>query len=208
MKVYSKNDFSKLEKRDKANLFNCFHGFKSPVLIGTKNSEGVENLAIFSNIFHIGANPHFIGFISRPDSVDRHTLENIRKQKFYTLNFLNIDQIKNAHQTSARYEKNQSEFTECSFDSYYTLLPAPYVLDSNFKLGLELKEVIDIKLNGTHLIVGECLEVISSKDIESFGLHDVSNVAVNGLDRYYKVDPIVRFSYAKSDREVSRLDFN
>ncbi len=196
MNHYSNEYFSKLDKRKRANVLNCLHGYKSPILVGTKND--IENLALFSNVFHLGADPHLIGLISRPNSVERHTIENIKKNKHFTLNYITKKMIPSAHQTSARYERCESEFKECNFKTFYSeLCTAPYLFDSNLKLGLKLKEIKNIELNNTDLIIGEVFEVFCRDEILEFELKDQSSVCVNGLDRYYEVLPIVRLNYAK-----------
>lgn len=85
---FSHTDIQAFETRYRAAFVNSLGGFKSVCLVGTKNSQGKTNLAIFSSIVHIGANPPYIGFVVRPDSVERHTYENILETKFYTLNHL------------------------------------------------------------------------------------------------------------------------
>lgn len=205
MNHYKKSYFSKLPKRINANILNCLHGYKSPLLIGTKGE--VENLAIFSNVFHLGASPHLIGMISRPDSVNRDTLKNIKSTKFFTINFIDEENLRNSHQTSARY--CESEFKKCDFTALYSDdCKAPYVKESKLRLGLDLKEIIDISINNTHLIIGEVFEVFSKVNIENLDLSRVSNIAVNGLDRYFKTSPHVRLSYAKTDSELKELDFD
>ena len=105
---FSKNDIESFEQRYRANFINSLSGYKSAYLVGTQGKDN-SNLAIFNSVFHIGANPALIGMISRPNSVPRHTLENIRLNKFYTLNHVETSFLKQAHQTSARYESYQSE---------------------------------------------------------------------------------------------------
>ena len=46
-----------MEQRKRAHLINSVGGFKSVCLIGTVDILGNTNLAIFSSIVHIGANP-------------------------------------------------------------------------------------------------------------------------------------------------------
>lgn len=67
----------RLDTRQRAALINSLSGFKSLNLIGSISSSKITNLAIFNSVFHLGANPPLMGFIIRPDSVDRHTLQNI-----------------------------------------------------------------------------------------------------------------------------------
>ncbi|MFN6039875.1 MAG: flavin oxidoreductase, partial [Bacteroidota bacterium] len=76
-KEFNLQDILSFEQRYRATFINSIGGFKSVALIGTKNSSGQTNLAIFNSLVHIGANPPLLGFIVRPDSVERHTLENI-----------------------------------------------------------------------------------------------------------------------------------
>jgi flavin reductase (DIM6/NTAB) family NADH-FMN oxidoreductase RutF len=120
-------------------MINSLNGFKSLNLIGTINKEVQTNLAIFNSVMHIGANAPLIGFISRPDPVERHTLENIKQTSYYTINHVNKDIFEKAHQTSARYKREQSEFdaTGLSID-YKNNFVAPFVLESNIQNGFKI----------------------------------------------------------------------
>jgi len=64
-----------LPRQQRVNLINSLSGFKSANLLGTRASNGQENLSIVSSCFHLGADPALIGMIIRPHSVDRHSLE-------------------------------------------------------------------------------------------------------------------------------------
>ena len=89
LKQFTLFDLESMEQRFRTNFINSISGFKSVALIGTTDSKSQTNLAIFSSIIHIGANPPLLGFVVRPDSVERHTLENILETKEYTINFIN-----------------------------------------------------------------------------------------------------------------------
>ena len=108
-----------LEQRYRAAFINSLGGFKSVVLLGTKNNDGQTNLAIFNSLFHIGANPPLCGLIVRPDSVERHTFENIMQTGFYTVNHIKPEFYENAHQTSARYPREVSEFDTTQLSAEY-----------------------------------------------------------------------------------------
>lgn len=84
-----------------------------------KNKTGQTNLAIFNSLVHIGANPPLIGFVVRPDSAERHTLNNILETGFYTINHINENIYKQAHQTSARYPEEISEFAATGLNEQY-----------------------------------------------------------------------------------------
>ena len=107
LKYYS--DFDALDDRFRVNLINALSGFKSANLIGSVCTQGQTNLAIISSVVHLGANPPLMAYINRPASVERHTLDNILDTGQFTLNHVNIDIIEAAHQSSARYNKEQSQ---------------------------------------------------------------------------------------------------
>ena len=75
-----------LPRQQRVNLINSLSGFKSANLLGTRASNGQENLSIVSSCFHLGADPALLGMIIRPHSVDRHSLEYLMETGFYTLN--------------------------------------------------------------------------------------------------------------------------
>ena len=63
-----------MQKVERLNLINSLSGVKPANLIGTKDQNGNENLAIFSSVVHLGSNPALLGFILRPQGeVRRHT---------------------------------------------------------------------------------------------------------------------------------------
>ena len=84
--VYHSADLESLETRFRGNLINSLGGFKSLVLIGTASRDGKENLAVFSSLFHLGANPALCGLIVRPAEPGFNTLGNIMATGKYTLN--------------------------------------------------------------------------------------------------------------------------
>ena len=106
----SQKNILESEKLFCTKLINSLAGIRQVALIGTKSKDGQENVAIFNSLIHLGAHPPLFGFISRPHSVERDTLENIKETGSYTLNYLDKKWMKEAHQTSARYPKEQSEF--------------------------------------------------------------------------------------------------
>ena len=59
-------DIKKLDKVYRINLINSITGAKPANLIGTKSTNSVENLAVFSSVVHLGSNPPLIGFFIRP----------------------------------------------------------------------------------------------------------------------------------------------
>ena len=152
----SSTQIADMEQRYRAAFINSLGGFKSVVLVGTVDGQGATNLAIFNSLFHIGANPPLCGLIFRPDTVERHTLSNIESTGVYTINHLNEGIYKKAHQTSARYPKDQSEFEATGLIPLFSeTFQAPFVAESQVRLAVELREKIPLGINGTILMIGQ-----------------------------------------------------
>lgn len=190
------------EKLYRINFVNSLSGFKSANLIGTISKDGKTNLAIFSSVIHVGANPPMMGFLMRPVSVERHTYNNIKGTGYFTINHIDKDIFKQAHQTSARYEKDVSEFDACGFTPEYSeVMKAPYVKESKIKLGCRFLEEHQIKSNDTIFMVGEILEVIIPDDVLTkdgyVDIEKADTIAISGLDSYHSMKRIARLTYAK-----------
>ena len=200
--IIDKNAIEQLEQRYRTTFINSLAGFRQAVLVGTKSAEGHSNLAIFNSLIHLGAHPALFGLINRPDSVQRDTLQNIISTKSYTLNYVKAETYEKAHQTSARYDKQVSEFEQVGFEEAY--LPnctAPIVEEAVVSIAMQLEEIIPIKINGTVLIVGSVQQLhIDEQRIGKDGFVSLSEEQVlvsQGLDAYFITSPIGRFAYAK-----------
>lgn len=207
---FSEKDLLQMESRSRAAFINSLHGFKSASLIGTIDAKGKTNLAIFNSVFHLGAHPALVGFISRPDSAERHTLDNILETKFYTINHINKDIYLRAHQTSARYPKQVSEFKATGLTEEYTaLLQAPYVKESHIKYGLSFAEKHELKINDTILIIGKIEEIIIPEHCllthGGIDIEKAETIAISGLDGYHSTQLLSRLSYAKPDKLPEEL---
>jgi len=201
---FSGNDILQMETRNRAAFVNSLSGFKSASLIGSIDSKGNTNLAIFSSVIHLGSNPALIGFINRPDSTGRHTLENILETNCFTINHINKSIYKKAHQTSARYPKYVSEFEVTGLTPEFSkILKAPYVKESCIKYGLELIERHDLKINGTILIIGNVVEVIIPENCllihGAINIEKAETITISGLDSYHTTSHLSRLTYAKPE---------
>ena len=210
MSIFSKDDIAAMSQRYRVNFINSLSGFKSANLVGSVSTEQHSNLAIISSVFHLGADPALIGFINRPASVERHTLENILGVKHYTINHVNDKIIEQAHQTSARYPREQSEFAATGLTEYWAdNINAPFVKESAIKLGIAYQEHHTL-LNQTVMVIGEIIHVeIADEYIHNDGLVDIQSagtVAVSGLDVYHQPKKIKRLAYAKPDIELKTID--
>jgi flavin reductase (DIM6/NTAB) family NADH-FMN oxidoreductase RutF len=209
----SSEQLAALPRRYRAQLINCLPGFKPAVLVGTADKEGNSNLAIVNSVFHLGAAPPLLGMILRPDpeGTERHTLENILATKSYTLNAVPASHVTAAHQTSARYPRDTSEFTACGFtEAALEQSHAPGVSESPLQIACALQEHQELAINGTHLLIGEvvCLSLADGavREDGSIDLAALNLAAVTGLDSYHNVAPGQRFAYAKPDQDPHLLD--
>jgi flavin reductase (DIM6/NTAB) family NADH-FMN oxidoreductase RutF len=145
-KIIQTADIEKMDRQYRTNLLNALSGYKGAHLVGTVDQEGHTNLALFNSVVHIGSNPPLLGFILRPTTVSRHTYQNIKETGYYTINHALIDHFEQAHQTSAKYPEDTSEFEACGFMPFYgDLHPAPYVDDCLTNIGLEFVRNIPSK---------------------------------------------------------------
>lgn len=199
---YRKSDIDDLDRVTRLKIINSVTGIKPANLIGTIDKEGRSNLAIFSSVIHLGSNPALVGFISRPqtDAVG-HTFTNIMETEQYTINHIHPGFIKNAHYTSGKFSKEISEFDSCGLtEEYFEDFNAPFVKESNFKMGLRFKEKIDITLNNTILVIGEIVELLMPDLVllnEDIDLQATSAVGISGLNSYYSLNKIVQYPYVR-----------
>ncbi len=212
-KSFDKKDIENLDKRFRTAFINSLSGFKSLALIGTKDKNDQTNLAVFNSLIHIGANPALVGFISRPGVVERQTLENIIETRFYTINHVTEDFYRQAHQTSARYPREVSEFDATGLTvEYKNDFFAPFVAESQVQIEVEFKEQVDLTINNTVLIIGEIQAVYFPADCifedGALDLEKAGSLASLGLDGYYKTQRLARLSYAKPDRTPEDLHPN
>ena len=207
---FTVDDILNMESRKRAAFMNSLSGFKSASLIGTIDNENNTNLAIFSSVIHLGSNPALVGFINRPDTVDRHTFENILATNCFTINHISKSIFKQAHQTSARYPKDISEFEATGLTTeYINEFKAPFVKESQIKYGLEFIEKHELKINGTILVIGKVKEVILPESCllldGAIDIEMAETIAISGLDSYHATNKIARLSYAKTDKILTEI---
>jgi len=195
-------DLPNLPKRYRTNLINCLSGFKSVNLVGSVSETGVNNLSIVSSVIHLGANPALMGFIMRPISVTRDTYYNIMATGSYTFNHLTADFYEAAHQASARYLPEESEFAQVGLTPQFSeKINAPYVAESIIKIGLEYRDKKEIELNDTILMISEVVEIRLPDNIVAedgwLDLEAAETVTCCGLDSYHRTAQLGRLPYAK-----------
>ena len=201
---------SQLPSRYRARLINNISGFKSANLIGTVSEVGLENLAVFNSVVHIGASPPYLGFVLRPTTVERHTYENLKSTGYYTINQIHAGIHQKAHMTSGKFDRGVSEFESCGLTpDYLHGFPAPFVAESFIKIGLSFAEEHVMTCNGTTFVVGkiELLELPASAINEDghVDLESLETVAISGLESYYSAKGLGRYAYFKPGDELKSI---
>ena len=200
-----------LPHRYRTQLVNSIAGIKSANLVGTRDRAGATNLAIVNSVFHLGAHPPLLGTVFRPDSVPRHSLENLLATGVYTLNHVTGEMVPSAHQTAARYPREQSEFDATGLTPLWQGdFEAPFVKESRVRLGMRYREHHPMAINGTIIVIGEICHIHMPEHIlgeDGFAdLEQAGSVAVIGLDSYHSTRRLDRLSYAKPGTEPRSLD--
>ena len=206
MKHISKQDLNAMNRIYRLNLINSCTGYKSANLIGTVSTENIYNVAVFSSITHLGSDPALLTFIVRPTTVPRDTYKNIIDNKEFTVNHINVEDIKEAHHTSAKYPSVISEFDVTNLEKEFKDdYKAPFVKSSRIKLGCKYLNQYEIKENNTLLMVAEINDIYFNENIIQkdgwLNLDIAKTVTVNGLDGYALPSLVQRFEYAKPKNE-------
>jgi flavin reductase (DIM6/NTAB) family NADH-FMN oxidoreductase RutF len=205
MKHFSLDEISALDKNFRRNLINSITGFKPLHLLATQNQQGHSNLALFSSAVHVGADPPLVGVLFRPLTVPRHSYINIHSTGYFSLNHIPSAIIQQAHQCSAPYPEELSEFDVTGLHEEKSMaFPIVYVKESPVKMGLQWVEEYTVQANGTIFMVGKIVELILPEQVVgSDGFVDLEQlhlVTVSGLDGYHTTRKLTRLQYAKTDR--------
>lgn len=196
-------NFAQMERRYRANLINSVTGCKQVHLLGTVNEGGQANLAVVNSVFHVGANPPLLGVVFRPAREENTSLANIRRTSVYTLNNILPSFYKQAHQASAAYPPEVSEFEACGLTTVYQQgIEAPFVAESTIQISLRFSHELPLEINGTTIIIGEVTGIRLQENLVAedgyVNQHAAGSITVAGLDSYFTNEPLQRLPYAKS----------
>lgn len=205
MKKYSRKDIDQLPHIQRINFVNSCSGYKSANLLGSISREGVENVAVFSSVTHLGSNPPILGFILRPTTVPRNTYKNIKETGYFTINHIHESILEDAHHTSAKYPEEISEFDITDLESEYKDdFLAPFVKNCPVQLAMKFVEEYHIKTNDVLHIIGEVQQVYVNEELlEEDGLINLSKgkvAAINGLNAYAVANSNSRYAYQRPKR--------
>ena len=196
--------------RKRARTINSLSGFKSANVIGTADAQGVHNLSVVSSVVHLGSSPAQMGVVLRPPEADAHTYKNIMATGQCTFNHIGVDWIAKAHQCSARYPAEVSEFEAVGLTPYGVegTWEAPAVSEAHVRMGLTLAEDMVLP-NRCHFMVLDVQWVeVDGRAVAEDGYVDLGRAgttAISGLDGYHDTTHLGRLSYAKVGQEVDVL---
>ena len=210
MKEVTTADLSEMEKVKRLNLVNSCTGYKSANLIATQSLEGINNVAIFSSITHLGSNPAMLGFIMRPTIVVRDTYKNIKETGYFTVNHVTADIIGDAHHTSANYNPEESEFDKTKLNiEFKDSITTPFVKDCPVQLYCKYINEYHIKENGTVHIIASIEKIFYNENLEHqdgwLQLDKADVISLNGLDGYCLPKLLNRFEYARKNVQTKSI---
>lgn len=196
-----------LEKRA---LINGIGGVKPLNLIGSISKEGHHNLALFNSVIHIGSSPPMLGFILRPTTVERHSYENMLSEGFFSVNQVNTSIYKEAHQSSAKYDRLTSEFKATGLTpEIIEPYSVPFVKESKLKLACIYRNEYFIEENGCRLIIAEILDIYAEDGIineDGFvNLEKADSAGAIGLDAYVGISLLDRLDYARPNQPTKSM---
>lgn len=202
MKYIGKTELQEYSRFYRANLVNSLSGFKPAVLVGTADAEKRTNLALFSNIFHVGSDPALLGYVQRPVGQSGDTFRNIEATGAYTFNLVDVAIMEKAHFTSARFPSDVSEFDACRLTPQWLEgFPAPFVAECRIRIGLRLEDIIPYDRNGTRFVIGsvEHIELPKYMLLEDghLALDTAAIISAVGLEQYYRPTLLQQIPYAK-----------
>ena len=146
---WTREDFDAWPSRKRARTVNSLSGFKSATLVGSADPEGVHNLSVVSSVVHLGSSPAQMGMVLRPPGDDAHTYKNLLATGQCTFNHVGEAWFQQAHQCSARYPANVSEFEETGLTPAFPTQvgpgwKAPAVGEASVRMGLTLLKDLEL----------------------------------------------------------------
>lgn len=213
MKHIDATAIQSMDRFYRGNLINSVTGFKSANLLATRSKDGVDNVAVFSSVTHLGSNPAMFSFVQRPLGYGvGHTYENLKATGKITLNHINIDLIHHAHQSSAKYSPEVSEFDVLDIEKEIRNdFHAPFVKESNIQVAAEYVNEYFIEENNCILVICKITDVFIKSDVLHkdgwLDLGKAKSVTINGLDGYATAQVEKRLSYAQVDKDLKELSF-
>jgi len=198
-----KEEIKDLDRIFRLNLINSISGIKPANLVGTRSRKNHDNVAIFSSVVHLGSNPAQFGLVTRPQiEIPKDTYSNIQETEYYTINHVSESFIQKAHYTSAKLEREESEFDRmCIEKEFIDGFHAPFVKKSAVKIGMKHLESIPLP-NGCIFVIGSAEVIVFPEEaINAEGQLDLTHYScagISGLNTYYGLNKIESFPFVRN----------
>jgi flavin reductase (DIM6/NTAB) family NADH-FMN oxidoreductase RutF len=211
MKHIGLEELQNYERVYRGNLVNSITGFKSANLLATRSKDGVDNVAVFSSVTHLGSNPALFSFVQRPLGHGvGHTYYNLKETGKITLNHLPQSLINHAHQSSSKYDASISEFEKLAIekierDGFST----PFVKDAQVQLAAEYVNEYYLEENNCILVICKITDIFLNENYLAedgwVDLGKAGTVTINGLDGYAVAKVAKRLSYAQVGKDLEEI---
>lgn len=211
MKHINSQDIEKMHRFYRGNLINSITGYKSASLLGTTSTDGIDNVAVFSSVTHLGSNPAMFSFIQRPLGYGAgNTYENLKSTGVITLNHISESLIKQAHLSSQKFPEDISEFEALHIEKVNREgIIAPFVKDSPIQIAASYVNDYYLEENRCRLVICKITDIFLKDGIQLedgwVSLEKAGSVTINGLDAYGTAQIKERWSYAESGEEITQL---
>ncbi len=158
---WSAAEIEQMPRESRRTLINRISGAKLAWLLGSFSPLHGPNLAVFSQVVHIGANPPLLGVFFRPEAGNqRHSYHNILETGLFSLNALHENHAENIHRCSANFPVGVSEFDASGLTlETHDQSPLPFVGEALWQLAMEPVEWSLIQSNKVQLLVAKILEI-------------------------------------------------
>jgi flavin reductase (DIM6/NTAB) family NADH-FMN oxidoreductase RutF len=212
MTHYTLSDLDRMERFYRGHLINSVTGYKSANLLATRSASGMDNVAIFSSVTHLGSDPAIFSFIQRPLGHGvGHTYENLKETGHITLNHINLALLERAHQSSAKYDASVSEFEKLGIEKLIrNNFKAPFVAEAAVQVAARYEGEYYLKENKCILVLCRITDIFLNEGIQQedgwLNLETAGSLAINGLDAYASGTVEKRLSYAKVDEELKEIE--
>lgn len=200
-----------MERIYRGNLVNSVTGFKSANLLATRSKNGVDNVAIFSSVTHLGSDPAMFSFVQRPLGHGAgHTYKNLKETGYITLNHINMSIVNPAHQSSAKYDPSISEFEALNIEKQMRDgISVPFVKQATIQVAASYENEYYLKENDCILVICRITDIYLKDGIQLddgwVNLEKAGTITINGLDGYATASVKKRLSYAKVGKELEEL---
>src|SRR5690625_587957 len=152
-----------------------------PIAFVTSISEtGILNAAPFSYFNVISSDPPLVSVsVERKLGEQKHTAQNIEKQKQFVIHIVDQDNVSKVNQASANLLANESEVDFANLTRVASeKVAVPGIEEAKIRLECVLNRVVDLsdQGNGCDLIIGEVVQMHVAKSVYDSGKINISEL--------------------------------